>query len=183
MALHERFLISHKKEITDMTIIGHDFSSFGALLNTFRKRARFTQQALAEAIGVHRRTLVRWEQGDALPGSKALVLELARYLKLDDQKTRQLLDASLTALSPLSELSASSRQRYRSCGSVPFSTQKRSLKNCFWKARHTLGRNWQGWSAIFPNLTRPSPRYAACPCSSAILKHRHSQCIDWYRRS
>ena len=83
-----------------MTVIGHDFSSFGALLNTFRKRACFTQQVLAEIIGVHRRTLVRWEQGDALPGSKALVLELGRYLKLDNQETRQFLEASLTARTP-----------------------------------------------------------------------------------
>ncbi len=82
-----------------MTIPGHDFS-FGTLLKTFRKRARLTQQQLAEAIGVYRGTFVRWEQGDYLPESKALVLELARYLKLDDQETRQLLEASLTALSP-----------------------------------------------------------------------------------
>ena len=78
---------------------GHDFS-FGTLLKTFRKRARLTQQQLAEAIGVYRGTFVRWEQGDYLPKSKAFVLELARYLKLDDQETRRLLEASLTALAP-----------------------------------------------------------------------------------
>ncbi|HLG77999.1 MAG TPA: helix-turn-helix transcriptional regulator [Ktedonobacteraceae bacterium] len=72
-----------------MTVTSDDLS-FGALLNTFRKRAHFTQQALAEAIGVHRRTLVRWEQGDSLPQSKALVLELARYLKLDGRGNRHL---------------------------------------------------------------------------------------------
>jgi tetratricopeptide (TPR) repeat protein len=79
---------------------GNLFTSFGALLQTIRRRQRLTQQQLAEAIGVHRRTLVRWEQGDYLPESKALVLELARHLKLDDQETRQLLEASLTALAP-----------------------------------------------------------------------------------
>src|SRR5260370_33763335 len=47
-----------------------------------------------------RHTLSRWEQGDFLPASKALVLGLARHLKLDDQETRQLLEASLTALAP-----------------------------------------------------------------------------------
>jgi tetratricopeptide (TPR) repeat protein/DNA-binding XRE family transcriptional regulator len=78
----------------------HDFPLFGALLQTFRKRAHRTQQMLAEAVGVHRRTLVRWEQGDSLPESKALVLELAHTLKLDDQETRQLLEASLTARAP-----------------------------------------------------------------------------------
>jgi DNA-binding XRE family transcriptional regulator len=83
-----------------MTMTDHDVFSFGALLQTFRKRQRLTQQGLAEAIRVHRRTLVRWEQGDYLPESKALVLELARHLKLNDQETRRLLEASLTALSP-----------------------------------------------------------------------------------
>src|SRR5581483_5471661 len=75
-------------------------TSFGILLKTFRKQRGLTQQALAQALGMNRRTLVRWEQGDYLPESKALVLELARCLKLDDQQTRQLLEASLTALSP-----------------------------------------------------------------------------------
>src|SRR5579875_3485222 len=58
-----------------MTATG-DECSFGALLQTFRKQVRFTQQALAQA------------------------LELARHLKLDDQQTRQLLEASLKALAP-----------------------------------------------------------------------------------
>ena len=82
-----------------MTVTGDDLS-FGALLRTLRRQQRLTQQGLAEAIGVHRRSLIRWEQGDSLPESKALVLELARRLKLDDQETRQLLEASLTARSP-----------------------------------------------------------------------------------
>src|SRR5947209_10483534 len=82
-----------------MTMTGNDYS-FGALLQTFRKRQRLTQQALAEALGLHRRTLVRWEQGDYLPDSKTMVLELARHLKLNDQEARQLLEASLTALVP-----------------------------------------------------------------------------------
>ncbi len=82
-----------------MIMTGNDFS-FGSLLRTFRNRRQFTQQQLAETIGVTRRTLGRWERGDSLPASKALVLELARSLKLDEQETRQLLEASLTACSP-----------------------------------------------------------------------------------
>lgn len=78
----------------------HDLSSFGGLLKAFRKRRHLTQQQLASFIGVHRSAIVRWEQGDSLPQSKALVLELARHLKLDDQETRELLEASLTALAP-----------------------------------------------------------------------------------
>lgn len=82
-----------------MSLTADDYS-FGTLLQAFRKRQRLTQQALAEALGLHRRSLVRWEQGDYLPDSKKMVLELARYLKLNDQEARQLLEASLTALAP-----------------------------------------------------------------------------------
>src|ERR1051326_2917389 len=83
-----------------MTLTDSDLFSFGTLLKTFRKRRRLTQQQLAEAVGVHRSTLVRWEQGDYLPQSKAMVLELARHLKLGEQETRHLLEASLTAFAP-----------------------------------------------------------------------------------
>lgn len=83
-----------------MRDVDNERSSFGALLKTFRKRRRLTQQHLAESMGVHRSAIVRWEQGDFLPESKTLVLELARSLRLDDQETRQLLEASLTALAP-----------------------------------------------------------------------------------
>jgi tetratricopeptide (TPR) repeat protein/DNA-binding XRE family transcriptional regulator len=83
-----------------MTQIDSNLFSFGALLKTFRKRQHLTQQRLAEFIGVHRSTLIHWEQGNFLPESKTMVLELARHLRLDNQETRQLLEASLTALSP-----------------------------------------------------------------------------------
>lgn len=83
-----------------MILTSGDLFSFGTLLKTFRKRQRLTQQQLTEALGVHRSTLVRWEQGDFLPESKTIVLELARHLKLNEQETRQLIEASLTALSP-----------------------------------------------------------------------------------
>ncbi|HEU5226567.1 MAG TPA: helix-turn-helix domain-containing protein [Ktedonobacteraceae bacterium] len=83
-----------------MSLTEHDVASFGALLKTFRKRRRLTQQQLAATIGMHRSTITRWEQGDVLPESKTLVLELARHLRLDDQETRHLLEASLTALAP-----------------------------------------------------------------------------------
>src|SRR5712692_940512 len=88
-----------QKESKRMTMTEYDLSSFGSLLKAFRKRRHLTQQQLAQAIGVHRSAIIRWEQGDFLPESKALVLELARHLHLDDQQTRQLLEASLTALS------------------------------------------------------------------------------------
>src|SRR5690242_14460629 len=75
-------------------------TSFGELLRAWRKRRRLTQQRLAERLGVHRNAISAWEQGNVLPKSKSIVLELARQLRLDDQETRQLLEASLTALTP-----------------------------------------------------------------------------------
>ena len=77
-----------------------DDASFGALMKTLRLRRHRTQQQLADALGVHRSTVVRWEQGAYLPESKTQVLELTRVLSLDDQDARQLLEASLTALAP-----------------------------------------------------------------------------------
>ena len=89
-----------KKGVDKMALDHKDFCSFGALLKAFRKRIRLTQQQVATAIGVHRNAIGRWEQGDFLPESKGMVLDLAKQLRLDDQETRQLLEASLTALVP-----------------------------------------------------------------------------------
>lgn len=79
----------------------YDTDSFGDILHTFRKRARLTQQQLAEKIGMHRHAVSRWEQGEVLPASKALVLEIARCLHLNDAEMRLFLEASLTAPAPL----------------------------------------------------------------------------------
>lgn len=83
-----------------MTLTSCDLFSFSTLVRAFRKRRCLTQQQLAEAVGVHRSAVIRWERGDYLPELKATVLDLARHLRLDDQETRQLLEASLTALTP-----------------------------------------------------------------------------------
>jgi len=91
----------YSKDIRKETMINHGSGSFGALLKTLRTRANFTQQRLAEAVGMHRHAISRWEQGEVLPASKAIVLELARHLHLDDQEARHLLEASLTAPAPL----------------------------------------------------------------------------------
>ncbi|HLZ64194.1 MAG TPA: FxSxx-COOH system tetratricopeptide repeat protein [Ktedonosporobacter sp.] len=82
-----------------MTLTDDD-ASFGALVKTLRLRRHRTQQQLADALGVHRSTVFRWEQGTYLPENKAQVLELTRVLSLDDQDARHLLEASLTALAP-----------------------------------------------------------------------------------
>jgi tetratricopeptide (TPR) repeat protein/transcriptional regulator with XRE-family HTH domain len=77
-----------------------ELSSFGEMLKTLRKRQRLTQQVLASKLGVHRNTIGIWERGDFLPETKGMVLELAKHLRLSDSETRDLLEASLTGLSP-----------------------------------------------------------------------------------
>src|SRR6266699_2132216 len=93
---NEEFARRRKK----LTTNSNELPSFGALLKTFRKRRHLTPQQLAEAIGMQRHAIGRWEQGDVLPASKTMVLELAKHLCLDEQETRWLLEASLTVLSP-----------------------------------------------------------------------------------
>src|SRR3989442_563699 len=73
---------------------------FGDMLRGFRKRRGLTQSQLAEQLGVHLNTIGGWERGLKLPDSKSMVLEVARHLRLTEQESRQLLEASLTALSP-----------------------------------------------------------------------------------
>jgi AraC-like DNA-binding protein/transcriptional regulator with XRE-family HTH domain len=75
-------------------------ASFGELLKALRKRTRLTQKQLAQQLGVHANTISSWELGSYLPATRGLVLELARHLALDEQETRHLLEASLTALAP-----------------------------------------------------------------------------------
>src|SRR5437660_7341542 len=74
--------------------------SFGEILRVYRKRKHVTQKQLAQLLGVHTNTISSWELGTYLPQTRGLVLEMTRYLALNDQETRQLLEASLTALSP-----------------------------------------------------------------------------------
>lgn len=75
-------------------------TAFGSIVRAWRKRRHLTQDAVAKKLGIHRHTIGNWEQGDYLPESKAMVLELAKHLHLNDQEARQLLEASLTALTP-----------------------------------------------------------------------------------
>src|SRR5689334_12950939 len=75
-------------------------STFGEQLRTYRKRCRLTQRQLATMLGVHINTIGIWERGEGLPERRGNVLELAKRLHLDEQESRQLLEASLIALSP-----------------------------------------------------------------------------------
>jgi transcriptional regulator with XRE-family HTH domain len=75
-------------------------TAFGDILKTLRTQRHLTQQHLADQLGLHRNTIGTWERGDYLPQSRGLVLEVARCLGLNEQETRALLEASLTALAP-----------------------------------------------------------------------------------
>lgn len=72
--------------------------AFGELLRTFRKQRCVRQQQLADQLDVHRNTIGAWERGDRLPATRGLVLEVARCLRLEQQETARLLEASLTAV-------------------------------------------------------------------------------------
>jgi transcriptional regulator with XRE-family HTH domain len=77
-----------------------DVYTFGELLASFRKQHHISQNDLAVRLDVHRNTIGKWERGIGLPESKTIVLEVAKQLHLNEQETRQLLEASLTAVSP-----------------------------------------------------------------------------------
>jgi tetratricopeptide (TPR) repeat protein/DNA-binding XRE family transcriptional regulator len=69
--------------------------TFGELLRGHRKQKRLTQRNLAERMDVHYNTIYRWEQGDFLPETRGIILELAKQLNINKQETGQLLEASL----------------------------------------------------------------------------------------
>ncbi|HEU5227720.1 MAG TPA: helix-turn-helix transcriptional regulator, partial [Ktedonobacteraceae bacterium] len=75
-------------------------TSFSDVLKALRKQKKITQRQLAERLGVHYNTVSMWERGNYLPESKGVVLTVAKELGLNEEQTRQLLEASLTALTP-----------------------------------------------------------------------------------
>lgn len=68
--------------------------SFGELLKFFRRRSRFTQENLAHAIGLSRRSIVDWESGSFLPKDRSLVLKLTEVLPLSKIEAVMLLQAA-----------------------------------------------------------------------------------------
>lgn len=77
-----------------------EYFPFGDMLKTFRTQKHINQQQLADKLAVHRNTIGGWERGEYLPASKGIVMEIIRQLQLNDQDARQLLEASLTAITP-----------------------------------------------------------------------------------
>jgi tetratricopeptide (TPR) repeat protein/transcriptional regulator with XRE-family HTH domain len=71
-------------------------SSFGEMLKAFRKLQGLTQQQLARKLAMHQNTIGAWERGNYLPATRAMILEVARCLRLDEVETHHLLEAGLT---------------------------------------------------------------------------------------
>ncbi len=54
---------------------------FGNQLHTLRTRAALTQSQLAARVGVHRRSVQKWETGESYPKAEALQRLLAVFLQ------------------------------------------------------------------------------------------------------
>jgi transcriptional regulator with XRE-family HTH domain len=76
-------------------------SSFGELLQHFRRRRGFTQQQAAAQIGASRNSISYWERGEFLPETLSTVLELARVLDLSEEERRLLIEARFGTASVL----------------------------------------------------------------------------------
>jgi transcriptional regulator with XRE-family HTH domain len=95
-------------------------SSFGELLQQFRRRRGFTQQQAAAQIGASRNSISYWERGEFLPETLSTVLELARVLDLSEEERRLLIEARFGTASvlPLHHLPAG-RNPYFTGGTAP----------------------------------------------------------------
>ncbi len=69
--------------------------AFGELLGQLRTEACLSQQALADLMHRSLGTIGNWERGEHLPRGRAVILELAKQLRLDSLKRDQLLEAAL----------------------------------------------------------------------------------------
>src|SRR6266566_716770 len=73
--------------------------SFGDLLASYRTRTRTSQGKLATCLGVHRSTIVKWEQQGILPKDRTRIEEIARCLMLTEHQRDALLRAALLDIS------------------------------------------------------------------------------------
>jgi tetratricopeptide (TPR) repeat protein/transcriptional regulator with XRE-family HTH domain len=83
--------------------------TFSELLRQFRVHEHLSQHELAKRMGVHRNTIVAWEQGSHLPKTRPRVLELAQALHLNEQDTEYLFQASFLSTSTSITLSQSAQ--------------------------------------------------------------------------
>ena len=67
---------------------------FAEQLGHYLERAGFTQQELADKIGMHRNTIVKWMNRTSPPTLRRQVLQLADELFLSKQERKALLQAA-----------------------------------------------------------------------------------------
>ena len=67
--------------------------TFGEHLRGFRKREGYSQQRLADNIGVSRSTIINWENSRYLPRNRDFIFKLAEELYLSPDETDELLIA------------------------------------------------------------------------------------------
>lgn len=72
---------------------GQETPFFGDLLKRLRRRKHFTQQQLAEQIGVHRDSISSWERGEFFPETPTMLHEIARVLDVSEDEKRLLFEA------------------------------------------------------------------------------------------
>ena len=71
-----------------------DKEKFRELLGQYRTRCGWSQNELGVKIGVHRNTIVSWENGDRSPQSRSEVLRLSHELLLSPEEHKAFLKAA-----------------------------------------------------------------------------------------
>lgn len=74
--------------------MGQPEEDFARLLGRFVGRMGFTQQELANKIGMHRNTMVKWMNRTSWPTSRGQILRVADELSLSKQERKALIQAA-----------------------------------------------------------------------------------------
>jgi hypothetical protein len=78
----------------------NDRFEFSNLLNSYLQREDLPANWLAKKVGVHRSTIARWLDGSTHPDTPDKILDISRYLHLDQEETNALLISCNFPLSP-----------------------------------------------------------------------------------
>src|SRR5712692_8118953 len=68
-------------------------SSFGSMLQRFRKRRKLSQQELAKRVGRSRESISLWERGLEYPDTFGIMSALTEKLLLDEEEKRLFFEA------------------------------------------------------------------------------------------
>src|SRR6266700_1847092 len=74
--------------------MGDQDEDFAGLLGRFLVRMGFTQQELANKIGMHRNTVVKWMNRTSWPTARGQVLRVADELSLSKQERKALIQSA-----------------------------------------------------------------------------------------